>query len=280
MQSASTRWQSPSVSLFPPDLDSVGVTAKLELYGPTGSHKDRECALILPVAIRQGHVSVGCSSTGNLATALAHACRSAELGCEVWLAATTAGAHAELLREMGARVHVVDGDYSNAVRVGNQAMTDRGIFNANPSQCEYKISASQALGKEILKETRATHIICATNNGSLAAGLIRAAREAPHDVKLVAATCAKGKRALAIAGAHALEQEWRRERIAPDCRTVDVDDREIEFWESWLESQGLLVQPAAAATLAALARLELRAGDRVVCILSGLRDGTATPVLR
>jgi threonine dehydratase len=280
MKSPSTSWPSPVVTLTPPGLDFVWVGGKLEIYGPTGSHKDRECALILAAAIQRGHSVLGCSSTGNLARALAVACRNAALGCELWLGSDADPACVEELREMGAHVYLVDGGYAASVRVGNAAMAERRVFNGNPSQCAEKISANQVLGEEILDETRATRIACATNNGSLALGLLRAARKAPHNVEVVAVTCPKSQRALSVTGAHGLEEEWRRERDAPDCCVLEVDDAEIKTCEAWLEAQKLPVQPAAAATLAALPKLDLTDRDRVICVLSGLRIGATPPILR
>ena len=267
---ATVAWPSPVVPLSLPTVGpGMAVYGKLELFGPTGSHKDREAALILRAARREGRTAVGCSSTGNLALALATSSRSAGLGCELWLDAGAPEWGMKLLRLLGARVHLVDGDYAEAVRIGNAAMAQRGLFNANPSQCELKMEASRGLGREILAEVHATHVVCAANNGSLALGLLRACREAPRQVNLVAVTSPTGQRAHSIAGAYALEAGWRAARNSADCRVVEAADPEIERWERWLESQGLSVLPAAAATLAALPQLALQPGDQVVCVLSG-----------
>jgi threonine synthase len=267
---ATAAWPSPIVSLSPPSVcPGMAIHAKLEIFGPTGSHKDREVALILGAARREGHTAVGCSSTGNLALALTAASRSAGLGCELWLAAGASEWRMKFLRLLGAQVHVVDGDYAEAVRIGNAAMAQRGVFNANPSQCELKMEASRDLGREILAEVPATHVVCAANNGSLALGLLQACREAPQPVNLVAVTSPTGQRAHSITGTYGLEAGWRAARNSADCRVVEAADPEIERWERWLESQGLSVLPAAAATLAALPQLVLQPGDQVVCVLSG-----------
>jgi threonine synthase len=255
----------------------VVIEGKLEVYGPTGSHKDRECALIIASAIKGGHTSVGCSSTGNLARALSFACKTVGLGCHVWLSSDAEAEVIDELEQGEVRVHLVDGGYAQAVQVGNAAMARDHIFNGNPSQCIEKIRASEALGREILAHTDATHVVCATNNGSLALGLLRAVRRASHPVKLIAVTCPDTAIAHSIAGAHGLEEEWRRERDAPDCQVVAVDDAEIQCWEAWLNLKGLPLQPSSAATLAALYKLGLVVGDRVVCVLSGLRIGAVIP---
>jgi threonine synthase len=277
MNSFYPSWPSPLLSLAPQGLDTVVVEGKLEVYGPTGSHKDRECALMIPAAIAREYLSVGCSSTGNLARALASACRAAGLGCELWLSSEAKPDLVESLKEMHARVHLVDGGYAEAVRVGNATMAERHIFNGNPSRCAEKLQASEALGKEILDETNATHLVCATNNGSLAFGLLRATQQGSREVKLVAVTCSNTTIAHSIAGTHELEEKWRLEQNSQLCQRVEVSDPEIKHWATWLGLQGLSLQPAAAATLAALPKLALTAGDRVVCLLSGLRAGAAAP---
>ena len=51
---------------------SSNIYAKLELYNPTGSHKDRESLEIIAFCIKKGIKEVGCASTGNFGISLAY----------------------------------------------------------------------------------------------------------------------------------------------------------------------------------------------------------------
>ena len=55
---------------------------KLEIYNPTGSHKDRESLELVLECLKKGFSEIGCASTGNFGFSLAYLSNIYNLKCQ------------------------------------------------------------------------------------------------------------------------------------------------------------------------------------------------------
>ena len=107
---------------------------KDETANPTGSFKDRVVAAAADRAVAIGAPVLACSSTGNLARALAVRAAAGGPRAVVVVPRTLGEAEREALVGQGATVVVVDGDYDAANRVAAEAaedLPDWGWVNGN-----------------------------------------------------------------------------------------------------------------------------------------------------
>ena len=290
--------------------DRARVHAKVEAQNPTLSFKDRAMALASSVALDLGLPGVVLASTGNAAVSAAAYAAAAGLPCRVFcgtgsraaLKLAAAAAH-------GADVELVEGDYSSAYAQAVHAEDD-GWFNVtttyrNPVLAE----AYRALAVEMLDDLGHVPdvVVVPVGAGPLLRGLLGGFEDARSAG--VAARCPRlvGVQATACAP---LQRAWRHGdwaaslaspppvlptragAIADSLRgyereglltleavrqsrgtVVAVGEEDMAEATAALARRGLLVEPAAAAALAALADEELAGlvpddGD-VVIVLTG-----------
>ena len=290
--------------------DRARVHAKVEAQNPTLSFKDRAMALASSVALDLGLPGLVLASTGNAAVSAAAYAAAAGLPCRV-LCGTGSKAALKLAAAAahGAEVALVEGDYSSAYARAVRSEED-GWFNVtttyrNPVLAE----AYRALAVELLDDLGRVPdvVVVPIGAGPLLRGLaggfgdaVRAGVVAgsPRLVGVQASACAP----LARAWRH---RDWaaslaqpppvrptRAGAIADSLRgyereglltlqavrgsqgtVVAVDEDDMARATTALAVRGLLVEPAAAAALAALAddevaRLVPDDGD-VVIVLTG-----------
>lgn len=90
---------------------------KAEWTNPTGSFKDRGSAVAVSAALEFGATGVVCASTGNNAASVSAYAARAGLPCLVVLPANTSAAKVFQARLHGAKIVEVDGSFSDAYRV-------------------------------------------------------------------------------------------------------------------------------------------------------------------
>jgi threonine synthase len=290
--------------------DNVRVHAKVEAQNPTLSFKDRAMALASSVALDLGLPGLVLASTGNAAVSAAAYAAAAGLPCRV-LCGTGSKAALKLAAASahGADVGLIEGDYSSAYAQAVRAEDD-GWFNVtttyrNPVLAE----AYRPLAVEILEDLGHVPdvVVVPVGAGPLLRGLLGGFRDAvsagvaarsPRLVGVQARACAPLARAwrqddwaasLAVpppvlptrAGAIADSlRGYEREGLLTLAAVresggtvVAVEEDDMARATTALARRGLLVEPAAAAALAALAdgevtRLVPDDGD-VVIILTG-----------
>lgn len=290
--------------------DRVHVHAKMETLNPTLSFKDRAMALASAVAQDLGLPGLVLASTGNAAVSAAAFAAASGLPCRV-MCGTESKAALKLAAAAahGADVSLVEGDYSSAYAHAVRAEDD-GWFNVtttyrNPMLAE----AYRAVAVEILDDLGHVPdvVVVPVGAGPLLRGLFGGFQDAvsaglaarsPRLVGVQAKACAP----LAWAWRHG---DWaaslavpppvlptRAGAIADSLRgyereglltlravrdsggsVVAVGEDDIAQATTALARRGLLVEPAAAAALAALADDEavgpLPDGGSVVIVLTG-----------
>jgi threonine synthase len=265
------------------------VYAKLESVNPSLSFKDRAMALAASAALDHGLDGLVLASTGNAAVSAATYAAAAGLRCRVFCATgSNAAGKLDTARAHGAEVELVDGDYSDAYRAATRA-EGRGWLNVtttyrNPLLAE----AYRPVAAELVEELGGVPevVIVPVGAGPLLRGIwlgftdLRDAgltESLPRMVGVQAAACAPLARAWGAADWAASLREpvevgpTSAAAIADALRgyqdeglltlsaardsggaIVAVAESAIAAAGHRLAHQGLFVEPAAAASIAAL----------------------------
>jgi threonine synthase len=119
---------------------------------PTLSFKDRVVSVALAAAINFGFDTVGCSSTGNLANAVA--AHAARLGLKTCILIPTDLEAAKILntRVYGANLIRVDGNYDQVNRLSSQIADSRNWGFVNVNLRPYYAEGSKTVGYEIAEQ--------------------------------------------------------------------------------------------------------------------------------
>lgn len=249
---------------------NLNVYGKIETVNQTGSHKDRESVKIVSDALNRGLSSIGCASTGNAAISVSAYSYAAGLQCDIYVSKNISPEKKTLIEMFKPKIHVVDGDYTEAIRVSNLDFEEKGIYNANPGHCEAKLLGNADIGREIAKQIDPDFVICPTNNGTHLAGVWMGLRMAGKKPRMVAATAKNTEIADSISGFHQLEGNAFNEALKESNGIViDVSDNEILEALRTLYRQGIMAEPASAASFAAIQRLDCERDDVVCCTVTG-----------
>jgi threonine synthase len=281
----------------------------LDYLGPTGSFKDRAAAVALAHAVEHQATGVVCASSGNAsASAAAYAAR-ARLPAVIVVPENTPPVKVAMAATCGAVVLRVKGDYSNSFALARELCARLGLTNVASTY----INPTAVAGLRSVAFDLATHlgvdgldrVIVPTGAGALVHGVaagyryLRSTDEATKlpRVDVVQPTgCAPVVRAFdkgvrnvepwgevttqisglgdplrgyAADGTHTLSEVRRSAGVA-----VAVDDAPAMAAADELATQhGILAEPAAAVTVAALAVMadhgHLSRDERIACLLTG-----------
>lgn len=267
-------WNTPLVRLVGPSKAyGCDVYGKLEIFNPTGVHKDRESAVVIEDLKTKGYRSLACASSGNAAISISAFAYTMNVEAHIFLGAETPKEKMSLVEAFHPKIHLVPGDYLEAVEALKRFVEGKRIYNANAGYCEAKLAGNAYIGAEIVKTLKPTVVVCPTNNGTHFVGVARGVLNALRsDVKprLVAATAPNTQIAHSIKGFYRLEEPKITEVVnETGGRVVEVEDDDIIDATRTLIKQGFIVEPAAAASVAALKQLELTENDVVCCTITG-----------
>ena len=161
------------INAFEPGAD---VWLKGEHRNPTGSFKDRVVAAAAARADEIGATTLACSSTGNLARALAvHAGRRAV----VLVPSTLRDDERDALVAQGATVVLVDGDYDTVNRLAAEASEDLSHWGwINGNLRPWYAAGAATVGQELLAQGPPEQIVVPMASGALAYQLHRVLPEA------------------------------------------------------------------------------------------------------
>ena len=242
------------------------VYGKLEIYNPTGSHKDRESEEILRYAERNNIQRLGIASTGNAAISLAAYAHINALKCYIFLPKTIAPERLAQIEAFNPTVSFSD-SYNEAITECNEKSRNEGFLNCNPGARIEKIIGDSNIGTEIAKE-RWTHVVVPTNNGTLLAGIWKGLKKAHRSTTMIAAIAKQTKLAEGIAGFHRIEEPVLSNTIHESGGSiVEISDYEISKAAQLLASDGLIVEGAAAASIAALGHIKPK--SKMCCMITG-----------
>ena len=125
---------------------------KNDSVNPTFSFKDRPAGIAVSKAKEFGLTSVGCASTGNLASATAAHAAKANMSCYIF--APSDIEHAKITQSLsyGAEYIAVDGTYDDANRIAAQVGDSKGIGIVNINMRSYYVEGSKTLAYEVAEQ--------------------------------------------------------------------------------------------------------------------------------
>ena len=283
-------------------LDRLWV--KNDGLNPSGSLKDRASFLVVAEARRLGEKRVVAASTGNAASALAAVAASA--GVEALIFVPEKAPRAKLVQMVlaGATVVPVRGTYDDAFRLSLEYTAQRGGLNRNTAYHPLTIEGKKTAGLEIWAQLGyevPDAIVVSVGDGVILGGVHKAfvdLRRAGLADRLPRLVGVQAEKSDAIhryvqTGRYedAAEPSTRADSISVVCpsnahgarrailesggATLTVSDSEIlEAQERLLGRTGIFAEPAAAAALAGLAKVQAGPGrfgaeEKVVILATG-----------
>ena len=294
------------LSLSPRLAAEVGLS---EIYlkddgrNPTGSLKDRASAMAVSHALSLGRRVLACASTGNAASALAGMCANVGLTSVIFVPEKTPSGKLAQIIAFGAYLIRLEGDYDQAFDLAMSACARFGWYNRNTGINPYLSEGKKTVAFEIAEQLRweaPDWIFVPVGDGNIIASVGKGFEELLHigfieKLPRLVAVQAEGSSAIvdALLGdgvVRPVEVSTLADSIAvghprdPDRAIravrqssglgVKVRDSEILEGQSLLaRSEGIFVEPSAAAPLAGLVRLaaagDIGRDDRVVLLLTG-----------
>ncbi len=273
---------------------------KLESSNPTGSFKDRGMVVAVAKAMERGAKAVLCASTGNTsASAAAYAARCGlEAAILVPQGRVAAGKLAQAVA-FGARIVEVEGSFDHALTLARTVAETHPVAlvnSVNPDRIEGQKTASFEIC-ETLGDAPDALAIPVGNAGNITAywkGFVECAEREyatlhPRMLGFQAAGAAPIVRGEPVADPQTVATairignpaSWKPAERARDESEglIDAvsDDEILEAYRLLAGTEGLFVEPASAASVAGLRKLEREGalrGGRVVAVLtgSGLKD--------
>ena len=125
---------------------------KNDSVNPTFSFKDRPAGVAISKAKEFGLSSVGCASTGNLASATAAHAAKGDFPCYVFAPSDIEHAKIAQALSYGANYISVDGTYDDANRIAAQVGDSKGIGIVNINMRSYYVEGSKTLAYEVAEQ--------------------------------------------------------------------------------------------------------------------------------
>ena len=253
----------------------VELWLKWEGANPTGSFKDRGMSVAVTRAVANGAHTLVCASTGNTAaSSTAYAARAGLEAVVVVSAGAAANAKLRQVHAVGGRVVEVDGSFSHAFAHAQELAERPGhvlVNSTNPHRLEgQKTAAFEVLEQLGLPDVLTLPYGGGGNTCAYARGFLERGNALPR-LDPVQARDRRGTVASAIRivePVHAAEVEEVVARSGGSVVTVD-DDEILTARQLLGAEEGVFCERASAAGIAGLAQGSARAGDRVVCVVTG-----------
>ena len=279
------------------------VWLKNDGLNPSASLKDRASFLVVAEANRLKAPSIVTASTGNAASALAAVCAAAGKQAIIFVPATAPKAKLVQMVLYGARVIPVRGTYDDAFRLSLEYTARKGGLNRNTAYHPLTIEGKKTVGLEVYQQNKFKApdvILVPVGDGVIISGVYKAfydLKAAGLITRLPRLVCVQAERSAAIhhyirtgkyhnarrpatiadsisvsipSNAHMA----RRAVVESRGFSITVSDREILRGQRTLaEKTGVFAEPAAAATVAALRKLEgsdlLDRKEQIVLLITG-----------
>ena len=271
---------------------------------PSGSLKDRASFLMAAEALRIGEKRIVAASTGNAASALAAVCASAGLEALIFVPEKAPKAKLVQMVLAGAMVVPVKGTYDDAFRLSLEYTAQRGGLNRNTAYHPLTIEGKKTAGLEIWAQLGfhvPDAILVPVGDGVILGGVHKAFLDLQRAGLIQRLPRLIGVQAEKSDAIHryvqtgnysdAPDPSTRADSISVVCPsnahgarraileskglTLTVSDDEIlQAQASLLCRTGIFTEPAGAAALAGLIKLQagpdrLDSGDRVVILSTG-----------
>lgn len=282
---------------------------KVEGDNPTGTQKDRIAFAQVLDAVRRGAPGVCFATCGNYGVAMAWAARAPGLRCVAVVPTGYRAPRIDQIASLGAEVVRAGHDYEDAVIAARELAEREDLYDANPGGANepLQVRAYREIATEIYDELRDAPAAVAVpvSNGTTLAGIHRGfvslhRRGKTSRMPAVVAGSAFQKNPIVrsftlglptcedldpqqvkespvnepLINWHALDGDAALQAVrTTGGAAVDISDRRMrELATSLRKEQGLHVQPASTAGLAALLALHEREPlrpDRYVAVLTG-----------
>ncbi|MAE68430.1 threonine synthase [bacterium] len=125
---------------------------KNDSVNPTFSFKDRPAGVAISKAKEFGLSSVGCASTGNLASATAAHAAKGNFPCYIFAPSDIEHAKITQTLSYGANYIAVDGTYDDANRIAAQIGDSKGVGIVNINMRSYYVEGSKTLAYEVAEQ--------------------------------------------------------------------------------------------------------------------------------
>ncbi|NJE05311.1 threonine synthase [Thermococcus sp. M36] len=269
---------------------------KNETVNPTWSFKDRGTFLAISYALKAGYKAVGTVSTGNMAASVSAYASRAGLKAKILVSENASDEKLKAVSVYGGEVIRVRGDYGRLYFESLKLGEKLGVYFMN-SDNPFRIEGYKGIAFEIAEELSPDYVLIPTSSGGLFRGIAKGFIElhesglidaVPTLIAVQAEGCSPICRAFSEGKAR-IERFESPKTIAKAIANpyppsgnavlklirdfgwscVSVSDDEILEAQRKLASEGLFVQPASATGIAALKKMDLPEGAKVVSILTG-----------
>ncbi|HZR95109.1 MAG TPA: pyridoxal-phosphate dependent enzyme [Gaiellaceae bacterium] len=259
--------------------ERFGVDLRLKWEGanPTGSFKDRGMALAVTRGLERGVTRLVCASTGNTAASCAaYAARAGIEAVIVVAAGATASSKLVQVRAVGGRIVEVDGTFEDAFAHAEELSAEPGSLFVNSGGNDDRLEGQSSAAVEIVEELGGLPDVLTLpyggggNTRAYALGFERAAGALPRLVPVES-----GERPTTFGSAIRIVEPVHRAQVGDVIarsggEVVTVTDDELRAaWKLLRTEEGVFSEPASAAGIAGLAHGSARAGELVVCVVTG-----------
>ena len=270
---------------------ACSVVLKIETMNPIRCFKGRGIETTLSRYSEQGDLrTLICASAGNLGLALAYCGARRVLKVIVYASQNASQVKINRMREMGAEVRLVAGDFELALSEARRFANERKLFLIEDSHELGTCEGAGTIGLELVKyPQQIDSLLVALGGGALASGLGCAFKARSSSTQVI------GVQAI---GAAAMAESWRRRKVVETESTdtiadgvavrkpiqavlddllvlmddaLTVSEESIKMGMRLLyEHVGLVVEPSAALGIAAvLENRERFASQRVATVICG-----------
>jgi threonine synthase len=289
------------------ELGLKNLYIKNDSVNPTFSFKDRPAGVAVSKAKEIKLSSVGCASTGNLASATAAHAAKAGLPCYIFAPNDIEPAKISQALAYGAEFIGVDGTYDDANRLATQIADSKGMGIVNVNMRPYYVEGSKTLAFEVAEQLDwqvPDHLVIPVASGAMLNSVCKGFEEL-HELNLLngisnlKVTAAQGKgcapivdafkrnsdeiipvehpetiaKSLAIGnpgdGLYALKRLRQYHGFAEDPGDQEIIDAIILL----AKTEGIFTEPAGGVAVAALRRLveegKIDKSESVICYVTG-----------
>lgn len=256
------------------------VLVKIETLNPLGSFKGRGADFLM-ASLPRG-ATVVCASSGNFGVALAYAARARHANVRVYVSPGTDPARLARMQHLGAETAVA-GDPAQAARAHAATYPGCVLANNHPAVAE----GAGTIAVEILRASHPDTIVLPVSDGGLITGVARWFKARSPATQVIG---------VCPAAAPAVARSWRAGRVVPaepaptiadslairepapealhrlralvDDMVLVTDAALIDGTQLAARTLGVLIEPSAAAGLAAIATCDLP-GRTLATVLTG-----------
>jgi threonine dehydratase len=261
----------------------LAVHAKCEFVAPSGSFKDRGATHLLNHLTREGRVRpLIVPSMGNTALGAATVARAFGFSMTGVVPQSISRAKDEKLRALGAELVKIDGGGNDLLRRATELAAERGGYFVHPHLDPHWTDGYQAIAAEVLRALPdCRSLVIPVGGGGLLLGLLAYLRQHPARARLVG--CEPYNYPKYVRHDHArsdtIADGLRLEKPHPEVQRAIaeagiaiglVSEADIRTaLKELYETQGLVVEPSSAITLAYIKAHAAEMEEPVCAVLTG-----------